>query len=90
MHRRKNSIGFSTGSVTSWIGSGSVAVGDRADTKAQGSHVLQNTGQHTGNDTYTSRKTISGVRIDLRAARLGGRVAGGSSKVTYSVKKLAF
>jgi hypothetical protein len=66
--------------VTSWVGNGSVVVGDRADPKAWGSHVLRNAGEHTGNVGRASRETASGVRIDLRAARLGGGVAGASSK----------
>jgi hypothetical protein len=58
--------------------------------KAWGSHVLQNTKQHTGNDICTSRETVSGMTIDLQAARLGGGVTGASSKVIGPVKKLAF
>jgi hypothetical protein len=67
-----------------------VVVGDRADPKAWRSHVLQNTGQHTGNDICTSRETVSGVIIDLQAGKRRSGVTGASSKVTGLVKKLVF
>jgi hypothetical protein len=57
-----NSIGFSTGSVTSWVGSTSAIA---QIPKAWGFHVLQNIGQYTGNNICASRETVSGVKTDL-------------------------
>jgi hypothetical protein len=58
--------------------------------KARESHILQNIAQPTGDFICTNRETVSGVTIDLRAARLGDGVAGASSKVSGRVKKLVF